>query len=76
MPQSLLESIADVMASEIEENNIGAVSTVDKKYYLVKWTILLNGTRWKGFRKCECAPSTPVILTYSNYLAFVVINQF
>jgi hypothetical protein len=37
---TVLESIADVMASEIEENKIGAVSTVDEKYYLIKWTNL------------------------------------
>jgi hypothetical protein len=37
---TVLESIADVMASEIIENKIGAVSTVDNNYYLVKWTSL------------------------------------
>ena len=37
---TVLESIADVMASEIIQNKIGAVSTVDDKYYLVKWTSL------------------------------------
>jgi hypothetical protein len=37
---TVLESIADVIASEIFENKIGAVSTVDNDYYLVKWTCL------------------------------------
>jgi hypothetical protein len=37
---TVLESIADVIASEIEEEKIGAVSTVDDKYYLLKWTSL------------------------------------
>jgi hypothetical protein len=37
---TVLESIADVMASEIEQQKIGAVSTVDDKYYLLKWTTL------------------------------------
>jgi hypothetical protein len=44
-----LESIADVMASEIEENKIGAVSTVDEEYYLIKWTHLpyrMDGDRF------------------------------
>jgi hypothetical protein len=34
---TVLESIANVMASEIEQGNIGAVSTVDDKYYLLQW---------------------------------------
>jgi hypothetical protein len=37
---TVLERFADVMASEIEENKVGVVSTVDEKYYLVKWTNL------------------------------------
>jgi hypothetical protein len=46
---TVLESIADVMASEIEENKIGAVSTVDEEYYLIKWTHLpyrMDGDRF------------------------------
>jgi hypothetical protein len=34
---TVLESIADVMASEIEQGKIGAVSTVDDKYHLLQW---------------------------------------
>jgi hypothetical protein len=37
---TVLESIADVMASEIEQGKIGAVSTVDENYYLLQWTSL------------------------------------
>jgi hypothetical protein len=37
---TVLESIADVMASEIEEQKIGAVSIVDEEYYRLKWTTL------------------------------------
>jgi hypothetical protein len=37
---TVLESIADVMASEIEQGKIGAVSTVDETYYLLQWTSL------------------------------------
>jgi SHS2 domain-containing protein len=37
---TVLESITDVMASEIEQGRIGAVSTVDDKYYLLQWTSL------------------------------------
>jgi hypothetical protein len=43
---TVLESIADVMASEIEQQKIGAVSTLDDEYYLLKWTTLpyrING---------------------------------
>jgi hypothetical protein len=36
----VLESIADVMASEIEENKIGLVSMVDNNYYLLQLTSL------------------------------------
>ena len=46
---TVLESIADIMASEIEEKNIGTVSTVDKEYYLIKWTNLpypMDGDRF------------------------------
>ena len=37
---TVLESIANVMASEVQEGKIGVVSTVDDKYYLVQWTCL------------------------------------
>jgi hypothetical protein len=33
---TVLESITDVMASEIEQGKIGAVSTVDHSYYLLQ----------------------------------------
>jgi hypothetical protein len=37
---TVLESIADVMASEIEQGKIGAVSNVDNTYYVLQWTSL------------------------------------
>jgi hypothetical protein len=33
---TVLESIANVMASEIEQGKVGAVSTVDDKYCLLQ----------------------------------------
>jgi hypothetical protein len=39
------------------------------------WETLLNETLFERFVSYECTPDTPVIFTYYNYLAFVVIND-
>jgi hypothetical protein len=36
---------------------------------------VLNETLFERFVSYECTPDTPVIFTYYNYLAFVVVNH-